>query len=266
MRRVVLRLKREVTVRTAMSIIGLSVACGSLPLQAQTSGYEQPAFKRYYVTLSDGSAVPDVEFEMHKPRGDRPVMTAVSKNDSTDVLAKFYFFNNPRAKESSCIGYDGRGKAFVIELRRTDDFRTGKDLLDMASAFLNPYTAGTIYYDVPLQYICSAASIGDVRAVAILDKAADKSRGKLKKKLPSLKMTKYDIQRDYWELEAHGDFNPFDFQIVNLKNDFISRQAKRFGYTQSVDRESIMRRIADCDGETLEFVSAHLKIDDRKKK
>lgn len=243
------------------------LSLGSFSSYALTEyeGQEETSHKRYFVTLSDGTAVPDVNFEMRKTQGDKPTMVAESKNDSTEV-ARFYFFSNYRTKRSSCIGYDARGKAFVIELKHNDDFRTGKDLLDMASEFLRPYTAGTIYYDVPLQYICSAAASGEPRAIAILDKAAQKSAGKLKKKLPSLKITGYDIRRDYWELEAHGNFNPFDFQIANLKEDFILRQAKRFGYTQSADRESLMRRIQEGDRETVDFVSALLTVDKRKKK
>lgn len=223
----------------------------------------QDVQKRHYVTLSDGSAVPDVNFEMKKTQGDKPAMVAVSKNDGTE-LARFYFFGNYRASKSSCIGYDSRAKAFVIELKSADDYRSGKDLLDMATAFIRPYTSGTIFSDVPLQYICSAAVKGDPRAEAILDKAAGKSRGKLKKKLPSLKLTGYDIYRDYWELEVHGDFNPFDFQIENLKMDYIDRQAKRFGYTQSSDRESIMRRLEEGDRETSDFVYALLTIKKKK--
>lgn len=219
--------------------------------------------KRYYVTLADGSAVPDVKFELKKTQGDKPAMVAVSKNDGSEV-ARFYFFGNYLAKKSACIGYDGRAKAFVMEIKSSDDYRSGKDLLDLATAFMRPYTSGTIYSDVPLQYICSAAAEGEPRARAILDKAAAKSKGKLKKKLPSLKLTGYDIRRDYWELEAHGNFNPFDFQIVNLKNDYIARQAKRFGYTQSADRESIMRRLEAGDNETVDFVSALLTIKRKK--
>ena len=101
--------------------------------------------------------------------------------------------------------------------------------------------------------------------VSILDKAADKSRGRLKKKLPSLRLTGYDIRRDYWELEAHGDFNPFDFQIVNLKADYIERQARRFGYTQHADRETIMKRLEEGDRETADFVSALLTINKKKR-
>lgn len=240
--------------------------CGqTMSAQDELTQTDVPAIPtHYYVTLSDGSAVPDVRFEMRKTQGDKPAMLAVSKNDDTE-LARFYFFGNYRASQSSCIGYDRRAKAFVIELKSCEDYRAGKDLLDMATSFIRPYTSGTIYSDVPLQYICSAAAEGDSRALAILDKAADKSRGKLKKKLPSLKLTGYDIRRDYWELEAHGDFNPFDFQIVNLKNDYIVRQAKRFGYTQSADRESIMRRLDAGDRETSDFVSALLTIAKKKK-
>ncbi len=243
----------------------LSVGSFSSYAQTELDRQEETSHKRYFVTLSDGTAVPDVNFEMKKSQGDKPVMVAESKNDGSEV-ARFYFFSNYHAKQSNCVGYDPRGKAFVIELKRNDDFRAGKDLLEMASAFLRPYTAGTIYYDVPLQYICSAAANGEPRAIAILDKAAQKSKGKLKKKLPSLKITGYDIRRDYWELEAHGNFNPFDFQIANLKEDFILRQAKRFGYTQSADRESLIRRIEEGDQETVAFVSAHLTIDKREKK
>lgn len=219
--------------------------------------------KRYFITLSDGSAVPDVSFELKKTQGDKPAMVAVSKNDGTEV-ARFYFFGNYVAKKSSCVGYDGRAKAFVMEIKSSDDYRSGKDLLDMAEAFIRPYTAGTIYSDVPLQYICSAAAEGEPRAMAILNKAADKSKGKLKKKLPSLKLTGYDIRRDFWELEAHGNFNPFDFQIVNLKNDYIERQAKRFGYSQSADRESILRRLEAGDRETTDFVTALLTINKKR--
>lgn len=240
---------------------------GGHTLQAQTLETQTDDVtvqKKYYITLADGSAVADVTFEMRKTQGDKPAMVAVSKNDGTE-LARFYFFGNYRTDKSSCIGYDERARAFVIELKSSEDYRSGKDLLDMASAFLRPYTAGTVYSDVPLQYVCSAAAEGEPRAVAILHKAAQKSRGKLKKKLPSLKLTGYDIRRDYWELEAHGDFNPFDFQIVNLKTDYIERQAARFGYTQSTDRESIMRRLEEGDHETLDFVSALLTITKKKK-
>lgn len=108
-------------------------------------------------------------------------------------------------------------------------------------------------------------TLADGSAVAILHKAADKSRGKLKKKLPSLKLTGYDIRRDYWELVAHGDFNPFDFQISNLKNYYIKRQAGRFGYTRSTDLESIMKRLEEGDQETLDFVSSLLTIVKKKK-
>lgn len=220
--------------------------------------------KHYYVTLSDGSAVPDVSFELLVSQGDKPVMRIVSKNDGEEV-ARFYFFNNFRAKKSSCIGYDARAKAFVIELKSRDDYRTGKDLLEMASEFLRPYAMGTLYSDVPLQYICSAGAIGEPQALDILLRVAKKSQGKLKKKLPSLKITRYDIRRDYWELEAHGDFNPFDFQLVNLKNDYIQRKAKHFGYKQSADRDSIMKRLEEGDMETVTFVSALLTIERKKR-
>ena len=230
------------------------------PIESETQAVQ----KRYYVTLADGSAVPDVNIEMRKTQGDKPAMVAVSKNDGTEV-ARFYFFSNYCASKSSCIGYDRRAGAFVIELKNNGDYRSGKDLLDMAETFIRPYASGTVYADVPLQYICSAAANGEPRANAILDKAASKSRGKMKKKLPSLKMTGYDIRRDYWELEAHGDFNPLDFQIVNLKTDYIETQARRFGYTQSTDRESIMKRLEAGDRETVDFVSALLTISKKKR-
>lgn len=253
-------MKHILLLSALLILCGQAMIAQEMPAQADTAAVH----KRYFITLADGSAVPDVSFEMKKTQGDKPAMIIESKNDGTEI-ARFYFFGNYHEKKSSCIGYDGRAKAFVIELKSSDDFRTGKDLLDMADAFVRPFTSGTVYSDVPLQYICSAAATGEPRAVAILDKAADKSRGKLKKKLPTLKLTGYDIRRDYWELEARGDFNPFDFQIVNLKNDYIARQAKHFGYTKTADRESIMKRLEEGDHETVDFVSALLTISKKKR-
>ncbi len=259
-------ISNDVKMKHILLLSALLMLCGQtygLPVEP-TGAETQDVQKRYFITLADGSAVPDVNFEIRKTRGDKPAMVAVSKNDGTEV-ARFYFFSNYRASASSCIGYDRRAGAFVIELKNNDDYRSGKDLLEMAQKFIRPYASGTIYADVPLQYICSADVAGEPRAAAILDKAADKSRGRLKKKLPSLRLTGYDIRRDYWELEAHGDFNPFDFQIVNLKADYIERQARRFGYTQHADRETIMKRLEEGDRETADFVSALLTINKKKR-
>ena len=128
----------------------LLMLCGQtygLPVEP-TGAETQDVQKRYFITLADGSAVPDVNFEIRKTRGDKPAMVAVSKNDGTEV-ARFYFFSNYRASASSCIGYDRRAGAFVIELKNNDDYRSGKDLLEMAQKFIRPYASGTIYADVP---------------------------------------------------------------------------------------------------------------------
>jgi len=253
-------MKHILLLSVLLMLCGQSMDAQAVPVQADSAVVR----KRYFITLADGSVVPDVNFEMKKTQGNKPAMVIESKNDGTE-LARFYFFGNYHEKKSGCIGYDSDAKAFVIELKSSEDYRSGKDLLDMADAFVRPYTSGTVYSDVPLQYICSAAAAGEPRAVAILDKAADKSRGKLKKKLPTLKLTGYDIRRDYWELEARGDFNPFDFQIEKLKNDYIARQAKRFGYNKTADREAIMQRLEEGDHETVDFVSSMLTINKKKR-
>ena len=135
----------------------------------------------------------------------------------------------------------------------------------MAQKFIRPYASGTIYADVPCNTYAVRMSRASHGLRLFLTRLPTSREAGSKKKLPSLRLTGYDIRRDYWELEAHGDFNPFDFQIVNLKADYIERQARRFGYTQHADRETIMKRLEEGDRETADFVSALLTINKKKR-
>lgn len=243
--------------------LGQEVSAQEWDVEMVDSPVNKPV-RKYFVTLPDGSAVPEVRFVTQPTRGDKPPVVAVTRSDSMEV-ARFYTFSIYGSKKTSCLGYEPRSRSFVIELHSLSDYGSAKDLVDIATRFMRQFTRGTVYADVPLQLLCSAAADGEPVATAILDKAAKKSKGKLKKRLPSLKCTGYDIQRDYWELNAKGDFNPFDFQIANMKEDYVKKQAKRFGYRGKLDRESILRQIDRQDRETIEFVSAQLKIERKKR-
>ena len=74
-------MKHILLLSALLMLCGQAMIAQDMPAQADTAAVH----KRYFITLADGSAVPDVSFEMKKTQGDKPAMIIESKNDGTEI-------------------------------------------------------------------------------------------------------------------------------------------------------------------------------------
>lgn len=171
--------------------------------------------------------------------------------------ADYYLIRTKNTKRPECIGYDIKGKAFVVKANPI--FALNIESMNHAvDRFMSRYTKGTAYAGKNHIEIVALAESGDWTAREIMAKAAKKSKGKLKDALPSVDCTQYDLKSRFGEFNQSGTMEPLEFQTEDAIYRYVKQQAKKFKYTQSVDMDEIYNRLAAGDRETVEFVNKRL--------
>lgn len=178
-------------------------------------------------------------------------------------LADYYLFYSRKARGLECIGYDAAGHAFVLKASPTSII-SEEEINTAVDRFLAKYSDGTEFAGKPNTDIILAAKSGNETSSEILSRSAKASEKKLKDALPAVECIKYDIKSRFGEFKQSGKFEPFEYQTERAIQRFVDKQAKKFGYKQSTDRNEIHKRYKAGDAETVEFVDAKLSIKSRK--
>lgn len=172
-------------------------------------------------------------------------------------LADYYLFYSKKATALECVGYDAPGHAFVLKASPVSAL--SETAVNAAvDKFLAKYADGTEFAGKPNADIILEAKSGNSAASGLLDRAAKDSEKKLKNSIPAVECVKYDLKSRFGEFKQSGSFEPFEYQTERAIQSFVDKQAKKFGYSQSTDRNEIYNRYKAGDAETVEFVKAKL--------
>ncbi|MDE7145278.1 MAG: hypothetical protein K2O30_03900 [Duncaniella sp.] len=191
-----------------------------------------------------------------------PYMELYNSSDRTP-WADYYLYYTKKGTEMECIGYDAAGKAFVLKAPLM--FNVSEKAVNAAvDKFIAKYVAGTDLDGKTNADIIRAAESGDKNAAEVLSLAAKASKKKLQNSLPVVECIKYNLKSRYGEFKQSGTFEPFEYQTEAAIQRYIDKQAKKFGYKQSTDRNEIYNRFNAGDAETVDFVNARLSIKSKK--